>query len=341
MVVQALLEAGAESSKIAAGLSALEMASAAGHLGAVATLISAGAHRGVGCALAIELAAETGQTEVVELLLTMALHEGDDLSPVAPMTARSDGAGAIVSVVDAADLEADPTLWTQAFATSTPLLVRGCGKEWSDAVSTQSPARLRERWGEHNVTVAFSPDELYHHPVQSSAGMVDGRGEERRIHDYVLRETPLEAMSFAEYVDLLPSHGQREFFAVSQSATASLEEFDMLSTSEPTASGLPSPLGRLIGPNCNRKNMWICSPPKISETHFDGDDSVLLQLSGTKRFTLVDPGPLGGLSAYPSLLTSQKLSRSSPGCFEEVGSEGLDRSLTLIPNSDPNPYPYP
>ena len=44
-------------------------------------------------------------------------------------------------------------------------------------------------------------------------------------------------------------------------------------------------------------NLWVCAPPKLSRLHYDASDSLLLQLQGTKRFTLIDPTPLGGLTS--------------------------------------------
>ena len=196
-------------------------------------------------------------------------------------------------VVDAEELERDPSVWHDAFATSTPLLVRGVG-EWSDAVRGSSAAELGARWGEQMVTVAFSPDALYHRPEKSGD------------RSYVLRETPLEQMSFKSFVDMLPAHGETEFFAVSQSASTALSDFAGLDS--PSASGLPSPFGALIeDERCHRRNMWVCAPPKVSAAHHDEDDSVLIQLSGTKRFTLVAPAPLHGLTAYPSRLPVRAL----------------------------------
>ena len=60
----------------------------------------------------------------------------------------------------------------------------------------------------------------------------------------------------------------------------------------------------------------MTQPPKVSVAHHDEDDSVLLQLSGTKRFTLVDPGPLHGLTAYPSRLRVRKMHRRAAGVYE-------------------------
>ena len=121
----------------------------------MATLLGAGSHRERDCSFAIELASEFGHREIAELLLTIAVNENDDFSFAQAVSA---GSQAVVSVCEAADLERDPSLWTQAFATSTPLLVRGCCHAWSDSVSNQKPEQLRERWGEHQVAVAFSPD---------------------------------------------------------------------------------------------------------------------------------------------------------------------------------------
>ena len=319
--VHAMLAAGADGTHSLEGLSALELSCAAGHIGVAATLIGANAVRDDGCAFAIELAAEMGHAELAAILTAVAADEDGILPSAAAAWEQVDKEehgirSPEVVVVDADELARDATLWTQAFATSTPLLVRGCATDWSDDLSAQSPAELRERWGDHQVTVAWSDDALYHRPVS-----IDGYGESK---SYALREMPLERMRFDRFVDLLPSHGKHEYFAVSQSATGAL---DGLHTSEPSETGLPAPLGQLIGPSFNRKNLWVCAPPKVSETHFDEDDSVLLQLSGTKRFTLIAPGPYHGLTAYPSVLPARELQRVAPGVFESRSTGDKDPSV--------------
>lgn len=77
---------------------------------------------------------------------------------------------------------------------------------------------------------------------------------------------------------------------------------------------LPPPLDALVG-EAKRQNLWACCPPKVSALHYDNDDSVLMQLAGTKRFTLVDPQPLHGLTTYPSVQRVVRLERLGPGRY--------------------------
>ena len=344
--VDALLEAGADGAACLEGLSAFELASAAGHVGVAATFLSCGVHREQGFALAIELAHECRHDMLAELLTAVSSQDADDMTHATPRTTSGlelDHSPAVsVRVVDADELALDPSVWTDALSTSTPLLVRGCGEEWSEAVRSQSMKQLGENWGDHEVTVAWSPDPLYHRPIESDSG-------------FEALEMPLTSMPFRSFVELLDEHGDDEYFAVSQSAAADFDMFDGLTTSEPSSSSssssiLPAPLGELIGPTVNRKNLWACMPPKVSETHFDQDDSVLLQLSGTKRFTLVAPEPLHGLTAYPSRLHARPLRRTAPGIYEAegngdaspTGDDGRTLSqFTLLNASQPDTERFP
>jgi len=55
--------------------------------------------------------------------------------------------------------------------------------------------------------------------------------------------------------------------------------------------------------------------PERLQLHYDTDDSILLQLAGTKTFTLVDPRPLCGLTPYPCIQHMSPLARTAPGEF--------------------------
>ena len=354
LAVHLFLEAGADSSTELEGMSPLELACAAGHLGVAATLIGAGAHRDRGCSFAIELATEMGHHEVAELVTAVAMNDGQILpSSSSPLSTDQPADPPTVRVVDAADLERDASLWRDAFASSTPLLVRGCGADWVEAIGREGTHGLRARWGAQKVTVAYSPDPFYHRPVRyvngddgaampaaddGGGGLGKGRphyGQDTGAsaaqlgHQYALCEMPLEQMRFDAFIDRLQV--ATDFLSVSQSAAASLDAFAGLEPADESASGLPPPLGRLVGSKCHRKNLWVCLPPKVSETHYDEDDSVLLQLSGTKRFTLVAPAPLHGLTAYPSLLPARRLTRRSEGVYEaETVSDVHDGSRRAL-----------
>ena len=62
-----------------------------------------------------------------------------------------------------------------------------------------------------------------------------------------------------------------------------------------------------------QQNLWVSRPPALSRLHFDSLDSLVVPLLGTKRFTLVDPAPLHGLTAHPAI---------TPGEWGEVGCLG-------------------
>lgn len=348
--VHYLLEAGADPCAELSGLTPLELACAAGHLGVAATLVGAGAHHDRGCSFAIELATEMGHHELAELIAAMSsMHEGEE-RPLKGAPRSTDQP--TMRTVDAARLVGDAKLWTDAFASSTPLLVRGCGTDWVEAIRREGIDGLRARWGAQEVTVAWSPDHFYHRPVtygeRDGAATQEDASAARLGHRYALLEMPLEQMRFDTFLEQLQD-SRHEYISVSQSAAASLDAFAGLETAEASASGLPPPLGRLVGPRCHRKNLWVCAPPKVSETHYDEDDSVLLQLSGTKRFTLVAPGPLHGLTAYPSLLPAQRLERRSEGVYEAErtvpdGSDGTRRALkhfALLNASAPDIVRFP
>ena len=319
MAALCLLKAGADGSTPLCGLTPLALASACGHTETVAGLLHAGiCDHSDGCVSAHELAREMGYEHVAQML--------DEQSPIV-IRGRPPAhpAPILVHEVDAEELARDRACWDEAFRTSTPLLVRNCGREWS--VGALSAAELGERWGERQVSVSFSPDALYQRPWPSSeerrseGSEGDISGARRRHGALELRETPTANMTFCEFVGLLPAHGEQEYFAVSQSRSASLDEFEGLPD-------MPPLLAPLIG-SCNRRNLWVNLPPKLSALHHDSDDSVLIQLSGSKRFTLLSPEPLHGLTAYPSLLDVTELDRVSAGRFESNGRTG--RTLSHFP----------
>ena len=242
-------------------------------------------------------------------------------------------------------------LWRQAFAESTPLYVHGLGRQWSERISHLSPDELRERWGGQHVAVCFSPDEKYQaHTLASSA---EAAAWQEDGPSWWLRQTPSLRMLFSEFIDALPRHGRDEFFAVQQSPSASLDEFDGLPSLppllerlmqlpvQPAASAeakpgteddasLPphSPSPPIPG---LQSNLWVCRPPKMSQLHFDHKDSVLVQLSGTKRFTLIDPRPLDGLLAYPAELPVALLEREAAGRYKYDWEASGARSYDNFP----------
>lgn len=276
--------------------------------------MSAGVHP---TSLSLELAREMGHIDVADLIAAIL---GSSEEATVTESRRTAGVpkpapSTAVNVVDVQQLERSRAHWDDAFATSTPLLVRGCGDEISHSIRGGNPAQLRRIWGDRTITVCYSEDAQYHRPWFSDDG----------AHRLVLRKMPTETMTFDSFIDRLPYHGMQEFFAVSQSPSESLDEFVGLTGS----SGVPPALAALLG-KVNRKNLWVCSPPKLSALHYDEDDSVLLQLSGTKRFTLIAPYPLHGLAAYPTVLPIEEYERLAPGVYQ-TGQEATDRVARHFP----------
>ena len=60
-----------------------------------------------------------------------------------------------------------------------------------------------------------------------------------------------------------------------QSPSRSFAEFGLPS--------LPPLLEQLVGPTLQARNFWAAMPPKTSVLHYDWQDSLLMQISGTKR----------------------------------------------------------
>ena len=59
-----------------------------------------------------------------------------------------------------------------------------------------------------------------------------------------------------------------------------------------------------------------CAVLQVSVLHYDWTDSVLLQITGTKRFTIIDPARMH--TAYPCVAFLAQLKRVAPGKFERV-----------------------
>jgi hypothetical protein len=72
-----------------------------------------------------------------------------------------------------------------------------------------------------------------------------------------------------------------------------------------------------LNPAKSSVNLWLSSPGSVTPCHFDGYYNMYLQLSGTKRFTLLRPEARGALSMYPFLHPSFGQCRHS--FMEEAG----------------------
>jgi len=302
-VVRVLLGADARADAAVEGLTPLSLAGAAGNLEVMAALCDAGLRD----PSAAEVAAAAGQASVVAELLqlvherSLCLGRGGEVPESREASEASDASSADVPTIDADALATARRAWDDAFRSSTPVRIRGVGRGWSEEVAAWSLDELTRRWGQNDVSVACSPDAEYQRPVARRRG--DG------TVGMVLREVPVRRARFGEFVELLRARRSDEHCAVSQSASDdAFAGFEGLPA-------VPPPLRPLLPERVNRCNLWVCAPPKLSALHYDTDDSVLVQIRGTKRFTLIAPEPLAGLTAYPTVLPVEALERRSPGVF--------------------------
>lgn len=348
-----------------APLSPLHLAAASGDAEVVAALLAGGAKAAISEVSALELAIALGHVDCAEVLrhateatAELSIQQRSSPSPSTPLPAS-------IRRVSAATLAADRTAWDQALADSVPLLIDGLadydGIGWGHELRSWDFAELRRRWGEHEVQVAYSPDEQYQRVVrrqsEADAHTDDAKGQ----HALCLHEPTTTQMSFATFVDELqaakrpvpsseatgmpvvegmrrerschgkgaPASSRVEHLAVTQSRTESLAALDGLCGMDlpPLATTL------LATPAAERRaNLWCCQPPKVSRLHYDADDSLLLQLAGSKTFRLVDPAPLGGLTAHPTReLPAVPLMRSTRGTYTLGASNGeIRRNFPLV-----------
>ena len=334
-VVRLLCAAGADCETPLEGMTPLMLAAAADHAAVVEVLLATGLRPS---ADAEQVARSMGHDDALRLLLAGVAPSVAAAPPPPPPPPPP--AAAEVRVTTLAELERDPSLWHAAFAESVPLLVHGCGvggvgdgaatTDGGDDTGDGAPgggwaaADLARRWGEQPVSVTFSPDEKYQRPTLPAGHT--GHTRKRGPRSSVLREGPTTTMTFGDFVRLLPTHHgvREEHFAVQQHVAASLAAFDGLPPTPPL-------LETLMGGGERRSNLWACAPPKLSALHHDSDDSVLLQLSGAKRFTLVDPAPLHGLTTYPAVQRFAELERVAPGVYRPAAAPAADRSASHFP----------
>jgi hypothetical protein len=156
------------------------------------------------------------------------------------------------------------------------------------------------------VQVLFSPDERF-------------QGHEAAAAGPSLRIPHWEQMRFGKFAELLATSGRAEHLAVSQSRSASLDEFDGLPGLDEMLAHLrraTQALRPLGDARAVQQNLWVSRPPVLSRLHFDSLDSLQVQLVGSKRFTLVDPSQLHGLTTHPAAAPIVQLERLTPGRFE-------------------------
>ena len=87
------------------------------------------------------------------------------------------------------------------------------------------------------------------------------------------------------------------------------------------------------------RNFWAAAPPKVSVLHYDWQDSILLQLSGTKKFTIVDPARLP--ASYPCVQLMTQLVRRAPGVFDARETERELDNFPLVNVTHPDLARHP
>ena len=361
----------------AGSLQPVHLAAAAGDADTLGALLSSDVTAPNDCISAVDLARAMGHEGAVQLLM-------DQPPPAKPSARRPASKGPSASthgtmrILTAAELAVSPSAWDAALADSTPVLIKGLGKDWSEMVRDWSASgELRERWGQLRVRAGFSPDALY----QRFERVPSVDGEDVLC---VLRP-PSQEMSFASFIDELHSasakpsakpstesaatsspkssasprslaahaaaaaaaddEGARlEHVAVQQSRTSDLGSLfgQRGSALPPLADSLvrrstfqladadsdgDSDGGEAMPPGFHA-NLWACSPPKLSQLHYDGYDSLLIQLQGSKRFTLIDPTPICGLAPCPATVPAASVMRRGPGRYEIEPLPSADERAT-------------
>jgi hypothetical protein len=197
--------------------------------------------------------------------------------------------------------------WHTTYARSIPAVVTGLAQELADAHAGWTLADYRRAWGDLEVVVAFSPD------IYFQRGRVDDPARGRR-----LRAPHRQRMRFSEFADMQEAYGKEEYIAINQSPSRDFGEFGF--------PAFPPLLEELVGPTLNARNFWAAHCPKTSALHYDWQDSVLLQVAGSKRFTILDPARLH--TAYPAVFKQDQLVRVGPGEFEV---KETDREIDNFP----------
>lgn len=210
-------------------------------------------------------------------------------------------------------------VWHTTFARSIPAVVAGLAAEISERFQDWKLADFRQEWARNDVVVAFSD-----HPNFN-------RGVSDPHYGRLVQHPDRVPMSFSDYVDLEENPSPNEYVAVQQSPSRTFAEFGL--------PDLPPLLGELVKYTLNARNFWAATPPKVSVLHYDWQDSVLVQLSGSKRFTIIDPARVN--TAYPCVAYLSQLKRVRQGVFERhVTSRELD-NFPLLNVSHPDLKRHP
>ena len=242
-------------------------------------------------------------------------------------------------------------LWHTTFARSIPATIKGLASQYSDEIQHWTLDDYRRRWGNNQVVTAFSD-----HPNFN-------RGAPDAKYGRTINQPDRKQMSFNGYLDLVAADHPGEHISVQQSPSRDFVDFGL--------PALPPMLEELVKYTLNARNFWAATPPKVSVMHYDWcvrlppavtcrppsarmglsddmcalaratrrQDSVLLQISGTKRFTIVDPARLQ--TAYPCVAYLRQLKRVAPGVFESaVTTRELDNfPLVNITHPDLERHP--
>tara|TARA_B110001452_G_scaffold95433_1_gene78862 strand:- start:1506 stop:2804 length:1299 start_codon:yes stop_codon:yes gene_type:complete len=209
-------------------------------------------------------------------------------------------------------------LWHKTYARSIPAVIRGLGKRWSDTFDSWTLDDYEAAWGDQRVVVAYSPDWEFQ------------RGVPHPTEHRVLQAPDRQQVLFRDWVKHVrayPEHKNApEHTAVQQSPSRDFSEFGL--------PALPPHLEALVGPTLNARNFWAATPPKRSTLHYDWQDSLLMQLAGVKKFTIVDPARLH--TAYPCVQKMLQLKRTAPGVFTEQMTERELDNFPLVNVTHPD-----
>ena len=222
-----------------------------------------------------------------------------------------------VSVADAEAL--GPMGVAQGFARSIPARIDG-SRNWSDTLSRWSLGLPR---GGPPAAVAASPD-----PCSSAASATRATAAASRAAPPARGwRVPRPGRGAARAA--AGGGAPVEHVSVQQSPSGDLSEFGLPS--------LPPLIGEIAAHTMQARNFWAAAPPKVSVLHYDWQDSILLQLSGTKKFTIVDPARLP--ASYPCVQLMTQLVRRAPGVFDARETERELDNFPLVRRTRPRPPP--
>lgn len=239
------------------------------------------------------------------------------------MSRRSNFRDDDIKRITAEDVKREGAMWVwhTTFARSIPAVVKGLGDEYARDIQRWTRDEYRRRWGANKVVVAFSDSAKFNH------------GEDDPEYGRVVVHPDRVQKTFSEYLDLVEHRpaGDDEHISVQQSPSRDFAEFGL--------PALPPQLEELTKYTLNARNFWATTPPKVSVLHYDWQDSVLLQISGSKRFTIIDPARLE--TAYPCVAYLQHLKRVAPGRFERrwAGREVDNFPLVNVTHPDLTRHP--